>query len=571
MLSLFKEVLSKATDGIIILNNSQEIIYMNEPARILFSKKLTKFEEIAACFNIDSDSQSLKGEKEVKYRNKILNLQLKSCTIDKDNYYTVYIEDCTELYHALRENYCFATVLNSINEGVLLSDTNGVIWFYNKQMQSFEGLNPQRILGKHITEVYDVNPENSEHLTVLKTQSPIMDRYQKYNTIHGKEIHLTASTYPLLRNGEIISTYSISRNLTTVRELLEQMKRLQMDYSPLIKDALVDNPQNNTRFTLSNIIGRSTEIRKVLKKAKIASKILSPILIYGETGTGKELFIQGIHNENSVTKHHPFIAINCAAIPESLLESLLFGSVKGSFTGSTNSTGLFEQAGQGTLFLDEINSMPLNLQAKLLRVLQEKKYRKLGGKEELPMECRIMSSTNVDPLECINKSILRKDLYFRLAVISLEIPPLRKRTEDIPMLIDYFIKDFAMKYGKPIISISSDLQVMLSNYDWPGNVRELEHVVESAMTMIDCEDNLMLKHLPENLISIFETQKFSYQKPSIDNLSVVLLNAEKETILNALDTFDWNVSRTARELGIARQNLQYRIRKLKLERPYKGI
>ncbi|WP_432667011.1 sigma 54-interacting transcriptional regulator [Wukongibacter baidiensis] len=570
MLSLFKEVLNNANEGIIILDTSYEIIYMNELVNVLFSNELTSFKDIAICLNLNTNPQSLKEEEEVKYRDKVLKLKLKSCVIERESYFIVYIEDCTDLHRALGENYCFSTVLNSINEGVLLSDTNGVIWFYNKQMQNFEGLNPQKILGKHITEVYDVKPENSEHLTVLKNQSPIMDRYQKYHTIHGKEIHLTASTYPLLRNGEIISTYSISRNLTTIKELLEQMKRLQMDHSPLLKNTLIDNPQNNTRFTLDNIIGKSPEIRNALKKAKIASKILSPILICGETGTGKELFVQGIHNQNPITKHHPFIAINCAAIPESLLESLLFGAVKGSFTGSTNSTGLFEQAGQGTLFLDEINSMPLNLQAKLLRVLQEKKYRKLGGKEELPVECRIMSSTNIDPLECINKSILRKDLYFRLAVISLEIPPLRKRPEDIPMLIEYFIKDFAMKYGKPIISVSSDLKVMLSNYNWPGNVRELEHVIESAMTMVDCEDTLMLKHLPENLISIFGAQKVSYQKPSIDNLSVALEQAERTTILNALDAFDWNVSRSARELGIARQNLQYRIRKLKLERPRKN-
>lgn len=430
MLSLFKEVLNNAGEGIIILNADQDIIYMNRFAKTLFSHRVTSFEQIASCFSINNRFEGFIGKKKIRYLGRILNLNIKFCTIDQDDYSVIYIEDCTSLYYGLR---------------------------------------------------------------------------------------------------------------------------------------------NNTKFTLNNIVGKSSEIRSAIKKAKIASKIRSPILIYGERGTGKKLFAQSIHNENPITKHHSFIAINCAGIPRSLLESLLFGTVKDSFTGSTNSTGLFEQARQGTLFLDEINSIPLDLQAKLLHVLQEKKYRKLGGDEYLLLECRVISSTNIDPLECINKSILRKDLYFKLAAISLEIPPLRKRSEDIPMLIECFIKDFAMRSGKSIISISSDLEVMLSNYDWPENVKELEYVVESAMTMVDCEDALLLEHLPEKFISIFQTQKILPHKPSIDNLSVVLLNTEKETILNALHTFDWNISRTARELGIARQNLQYRIRKLKLKKPSKYV
>ncbi|WP_432403985.1 sigma-54 interaction domain-containing protein [Wukongibacter sp. M2B1] len=430
MLSLFKEVLNNVLEGIIILNANHKIVYMNKPAKALFSQSLNSFEDLASCFSINDNIENLGQEKKIEYLGRFLKISMKFSTIDSENYFIIYIEDCTNLYHELR---------------------------------------------------------------------------------------------------------------------------------------------NNTKLTLNDIVGSSAEIRRVLKKAKMASKISSPILIYGEAGTGKDLFVQAIHNENPITKHHSLISINCRTIPESLLEGLIFGVVKGSFSDSTNSVGLLEQAGQGTLFLDEINKMSLNLQEKLLNVLTEKKYRKFGGKEVLPVKCRIISSTNVDPLECINASTLRKDLYFKLAVVSLEIPPLRKRLEDIPALIEYFIKDFSMKHGKPTVSISNNLKTMLSSYSWPENVKELKHVMEAAMTMIDCEDTLMPRHLPEKLISIFEAQNILYPKPSIKNLSEVLLNAERETILHALDTFDWNVSRTSRELGIARQNLQYRIRKLKLSRPAKNV
>jgi arginine utilization regulatory protein len=392
--------------------------------------------------------------------------------------------------------------------------------------------------------------------------SPIIDRYQKYQTLQNKEVHLVASTYPILKNGKIISTYSISRNLSKIKELLENTQLLQKNFSPIVENIIANATKNNTRYTLESIVGISSKLKNLIEKARRAAHVLSPILIYGETGTGKELFVQGIHNENSITKNHPFIAINCAAIPESLLESLLFGTVQGSFTGSKNTSGLLDQAGHGTLFLDEINSMPLGLQAKLLRVLQENKYRKIGGMEELSVNCRIISSTNVDPTECLEKSTLRKDLYYRLSVISFTIPPLRERSEDIPALTNHFIKLFSMKYGKPMISISKELEAAFTKYDWPGNIRELEHVIESSITMIDNEDTIMPEHLPIDLISLLQIQKKVASAP----LAEILLAAEERAIINTLEVHSWNISKSAVILGISRQNLQYRMRKLGISR-----
>lgn len=550
MLSLLQKTLDEIKVAIIIFDSNENIIYTNQYANTLFGDTSdVQFNELK------------KGEK-IKCNGKTLLPSWTPVSIDKKRFELLYFEDCTHQDELEELNYSFSTILNSINEGVLLADAKGIIRFYNNQLKNFEGLNPNKILGKHITEVYKVNAANSEHLTVLKTMSPIIDRYQKYQTALDKEVHLIASTYPILKNGEIISTYSISRNLSKIKELMKNTQLLQKQFSPIKENLIIDEKENNTRYTLDSIIGNSPIIKNLIEKARRAAHVLSPILIYGETGTGKELFVQGIHNENSITKNQPFIAINCAAIPESLLESLLFGTVQGAFTDSRNTTGLIEQAGHGTLFFDEINSMPLGLQAKLLRVLQENKYRKIGGKEELPVNCRIISSTNVAPAECLERSTLRKDLYYRLSVISFTIPPLRERREDIPILTDHFIKVFSMKYGKPMISISKNLKAAFIKYDWPGNIRELEHIIESSVTMIEDDDVIMPEHLPLDLVSMVQVQEELETTP----LAAVLLKAEEKAILDVLEEYCWNVSKSAAALGISRQNLQYRLRKLNINR-----
>ncbi|SDK09576.1 sigma-54 interaction domain-containing protein [Natronincola ferrireducens] len=565
LLSLLEEILNNVKEAIIVFDENYQVAYMNKKLNLLFETTTNTLEEVISFIQLKLDTENPNETQKIIYHNKILKFHRKSIIINNKNLIVVCIEDCTMVSNLEDSNYCFSTVLNSIHEGILIADTKGKIQFYNKQIQIFEGLEPCNILGKPITEVYNIKPENSEHRTVLKTQTSIIDRYQKYHTMHNKEIHLIASTYPIIKNGKIISTYSVSRNLITIKELLNNSKKIQKRFSPIYENMLMDKLENNTRYTLNNIIGKSSRMMDVIKRARKAGEVLSPLLIYGETGTGKELFVQGIHNENPITKNHPFLAINCAAIPESLLESLLFGTVEGSFTGSKNSIGLIEQAGHGTLYLDEINSMPLNLQAKILRVLQEKQYRRVGGKEELALNCRVVSSTNIPPFECLSNSTLRMDLYFRLAVISIEIPPLRERLEDVDLLTNYFIEFFSMKYGKPIVSASKDLIKLFCSYSWPGNVRELEHIIESVVTMIDYEETILPHHLPSHLTSLMELQEVHQKSLQVSSLAEALLDYEKEVLLNALEQCNWNISQTAKKLGIVRQNLQYRMRKLKIK------
>ena len=241
----------------------------------------------------------------------------------------------------------------------------------------------------------------------------------------------------------------------------------------------------------------------------LLAKSPSPILIYGETGTGKELIVQAIHGA-SPQRRAPLIAQNCAAIPEALLEGILFGTVKGGFTGAIDRPGLFELANGGVLFLDEINSMSLPLQAKLLRVLQENKVRRVGGQTEIPIDLHLITATNLHPSKLLNSGDLRLDLYYRINVMFLEIPPLRRRREDIPLLVDSFISHYNKVFSKQVVATDKDSMDFFLQYEWPGNIRELKNMIERAMNLVDGE----LIHLDDlKPGKFFPAQIFTRSKP----------------------------------------------------------
>lgn len=561
---LFQKIFDKVKDGVIVFDQSLNILYVNKKAERLVRSGFTQFGDLASYYNFDFSIESLRRAKRIEHNDQFFEFSSSTVSLDNLSYPLLFISDCTLLDQLEKESYCYSTILNTINEGVIISNPKGYIKFYNKQIQKFEGLDPANVVGRHMTEVYNITEEASEHLSILKNKKPIIDRYQKFLTADNKELYSIGSSYPIYKSGEIIALFTVCRNLTKIQELLKKTMQVQ---EKAIGNTYIVDMGNNTRFQLGDIVAKSSVMLVVLEKARKAALINAPVVVWGETGTGKELFVQGMHNENPLTRKEPFIAVNCAAIPESLLESLLFGTTKGSFTGSVDASGLFEQANKGTLYLDEINSMPLNLQAKLLRVLQENKYRKLGGKEELPVQCRIISSTNLDPLECVTKGMLRKDLYYRLSVLVLEIPPLAKRKEDIPLLINHFIDRFSVKYGKRVSRISFDLVNAFCDYAWPGNVRELEHVMESAITMINEEGILLPEHFPSSLLDKLENPLPVPLKPTSNGLLEILDQTEKEVIRKVLEECNWNVSQSAKRLKIGRQNLQYRMKKNDIKQP----
>ncbi|MPM67330.1 Arginine utilization regulatory protein RocR [bioreactor metagenome] len=330
---------------------------------------------------------------------------------------------------------------------------------------------------------------------------------------------------------------------------------------------------NNTRYTFSSIICNSDIMRAAIQKAKkAASFTLLPILIYGETGTGKELFAQSIHNA-SANKSHPFIAVNCAAIPETLLEITLFGSVRGAFTDAVNATGLFEQAGSGTIFLDEINSMPMSIQPKILRVIQEKSFRKLGSSSEIAVNCRIIASMNRPPLDCIANNTLREDLFYRLSAITIEVPPLRERKEDIETLANYFIQKYSATYEVAPIVMPPKYLEMLRKHSWPGNVRELQNTIESSLVMLEPSSgsfptpDIFTHYDAEMSGGPSTTDNFlPSEETKVANLKDTLFFTEKQMLVTALNKYSWNISNAAKALGISRSNLQYKIEKFGLSR-----
>jgi len=269
--------------------------------------------------------------------------------------------------------------------------------------------------------------------------------------------------------------FSMDELRLKIRQHLETHRLKQENV--LLKKAL------NTRYEFSNIIGRSEPMLDVFRMVETIAKTLSTVLITGESGTGKDLVARAIHY-NSLRGEHPFVALNCGGVPETLLESELFGHMRGAFTGAdSNKKGLMEVAERGTIFLDEIGEMNATMQVKLLRVLQDRRFRRLGGTEEVQADIRIIAATNQDLTKLVAEGRFREDLFYRINVIPMQLPPLRDRREDIPLLADHFLEKYAEQMNKPVLTISHEAIVLLQGYGWPGNVRELENVIERAVAL----------------------------------------------------------------------------------------
>ena len=319
----------------------------------------------------------------------------------------------------------------------------------------------------------------------------------------------------------------------------------------------VEKAKESAQFTLLDIVGENKEMIRLKSLALKAAESDVSVLISGDTGTGKELFVHSIHNASS-RKYKPFITQNCAALPGNLLEGILFGTIKGGFTGAEDRPGLFELAHGGTLFLDEINSMPLELQSKLLRVLQDGTIRRVGATNTIKVDVRIVAATNISAEEAVEKRQIRRDLYYRLNVVSFEIPSLKSRKDDIPILTNYFINKFNEKLGKNVRGISKEVLDIFNSYEWDGNVRELEHLIEGIMSISDSEI-IDIEDLPYKFRQ-YKKDHNIYES----SLSEVLEETERNIIKDALKKTDNNITKTAELLKIPRQTLQYRLSKLGL-------
>jgi arginine utilization regulatory protein len=467
--------------------------------------------------------------------------------------------DQENIQSLVKMNHLYKKLLDEIDVGVHVIDSRGKTILYNRKMMQIEGMDSEDVLNKEVMDVFIFSEnQNSTLLDALKGIKTTKNVKQTYFNNKGKEITTINDTFPIIEDGSVTGAIEIAKDVTKLERVIQENML---------------NKQN-TKFTFDQIIGDSYAIQAVIEEAKRATRTSSSVLIVGETGTGKELFAQSIHN-GSQRSSAPFISQNCAAIPDSLMESLLFGTKKGAFTGATDRPGLFEQANGGTLLLDEINSLDPSLQAKLLRVIQERSIRRVGDTVDKEVDVRIIATINEDPIDAVSHNRLRKDLYYRLSVVMLFIPPLRDRKEDIVPLVNRFIDKYNLLFQMDVKKVDEEVINLFSSHDWPGNVRELEHTIEGTMNLIVDQEVICRMHLPrryrkktqiseEPLIKQIELDHQLEEEGTSKPLKNIMEEVEKFYVKKILAEKNQNISQAAKVLGVSRQSLQYRLKKFNL-------
>ncbi|MEW6523206.1 MAG: sigma 54-interacting transcriptional regulator [Bacillota bacterium] len=455
-------------------------------------------------------------------------------------------------------------ILGAVDEGIHAVDVEGRTIFYNQPAARMDGLEVDEVVGRHVLEVFpSLSPETSTLLQVIRTGRPVTDQQQTFTNFKGRRITTVNSTIPIMVGHKLVGALEVSKDITMLKRMADRIVSLQALLSH--RHEGIPRPRHSRLYTLDDIVGRSQAMLLLKRSIGKAALTASPVLISGETGTGKELVAQAIHSEGP-RSCRPFIAQNCAAVPETLLESMVFGTARGAFTGARDRPGFFELADQGTLYLDELNSMPLGLQAKLLRAVEESAVVRLGEARRRPVDVRLLASVSSDPVANVTQGRLRQDLYYRLNVVSLRLPPLRERKEDIPLLAEHFLAKHGPALGGVPVRLAPEVMSMLLSHDWPGNVRELEHAIEGALNLLD-GDELTVEHLPPSLRAPAEPGPAA--EPVLP-LRQALERLEASLIERALSRHQGNVARTARELDIPRQTLQYRMKALGLNCPSPG-
>jgi len=444
----------------------------------------------------------------------------------------------------------YQLIFDSIYNGAIVTDINGRISHFNKPYGEFLGVDPESQIGRHCTESVD----NSRMHIVARTGQPEINQSHR---IGGQ--NMVVQRIPIKKDGEVIAVFGqvMFKDVKDVRKLASELSLLESKVK-LYEEELIN--LRSTRYTFESIIGTSKSIKALIIEARRAAANHYPVLISGESGTGKELFAQAIHHA-SPRRVHPFVRINCAAIPKDLLESELFGYEKGAFTGASadGKPGKFELGRHGTVFLDEVGDLPLEMQPKLLRVIEDKEFERVGGTRIIHSDFRVIAATNQNLEDMLVDNRFRKDLFYRLNVIPLHIPPLRERKNDILPTARHLLKQIAGEANFSEIKIDRDAAGVLKSYVWPGNVRELFNVLERTIPALG-GDTICLENLPFYLHH--SRQKSS--EPYRSSLKDVQATTEKEAIRYALQESGHNKARAARMLGIHRTQLYKKMKKFNL-------
>jgi len=432
--------------------------------------------------------------------------------------------------------------------GMVVVDNQSRIVFVEETYAKSWGIDPKQVIGRHVKDVIPT----SKLPTVVETGKPILGDVFAYE---GKTV--ICNRFPLIKDGTIIGamSYQVFEAVDDLFQSIQELRNQLNYYKEKMKK------YSGVRYSLNDIIGSSPAAVAIRKAILQAACTDATVLIQGETGTGKELIAHALHQE-SRRSHYPFVKINCAAIPQDLIESELFGYEKGAFTGAhrTGKKGKFELADKGTLFLDEISQLSLPAQAKLLRALQEKEIERLGGAEPIPINVRIVAATNDNLENLIKQGAFRSDLFYRLDVIPINVAPLRERRSDIPLLVNKFVERYGEQAGLGAVTADPAVMALIMEYDWPGNIRELEHAIERAINL--CNSNrLELRHF-EWLLPKIRRKGNANAGRSIQDAKTA---AEKEVILNALAATRGNKKKAAEMLDIARPLLYQKMRRLGIQ------
>lgn len=452
----------------------------------------------------------------------------------------------------LRSNELFTKILDNIHDAICVVDREANVLIWNKSAENLYKISKEEIYCKKIQEIFPsallpkVIAEGNSYENIFN--SP---REGCYNIISAK---------PLIDNEEIIGGVSCDKDISELIRMAELLNKTQSNLQVLENEV---SSLNESRFAFSQIVSNNNRFNEIIEFSKNISKSTINVLITGESGTGKEVFARAIHIESGRKGY--FVPINCSAIPSELMESELFGYKGGAFTGSSREgrVGKFELAHNGTIFLDEIGDMPINMQPKILRVIEDGIITRVGSENSTKIDVRIIAATNKDLHKLMDEGLFRKDLYYRLNSILVELPPLRERREDIPLLVNKFIKDFCISYGTNIIEIPSDVMNILINHQWEGNIRELKNLIE-RIVILSKHNKFDISYLPNDIIKNHQVSSVIQTKDNID-LSQAINNKEKELILKALKIANNNKRKAAEILNIPRSTLYFKMNKYNIE------
>jgi PAS domain S-box-containing protein len=440
-------------------------------------------------------------------------------------------------------------VLLATQDAISVVNEKGEHILVNPAYTKITGLENHEVIGKNA--LYDIEEGESLHMKVLRTKKSVENTKLKIRP-SGKTV--VAQAAPIIVNGVLKGSVAVLHDISGIKDLTDKLNKAEKKLREL-----------SYKYKPEDIIGESEAINEVKKMIEKAARVPATVLLRGESGTGKELFANSIHAQSKRAGNN-FVRVNCAALSDSLLESELFGYEEGSFTGALKGgkKGLFEEADKGTIFLDEISEISMNTQAKLLRVLQEKEIMRVGSNISITVDSRVIAATNADLNKAVKEGRFREDLFYRLNILPILIPPLRDRKEDIPLLIKNFIVKFNDEYGRHILDIADDALYILMHYDWPGNVRELENIIGRSIINMNINERVIkTEHLPH----LFHSKKHQTdscivtKEEKLTKLSNVIDKAESDYIQSVYLRLNKNKTETAKVLGISLRSLYYKMEK----------